>query len=73
MYTLYPGGWYLFFSCENCKTRQLLFPDLSEGKAKLSTCSYGIACRYCGHSAYYEGKKIERYQHPPEAKVAVAR
>jgi len=47
MYKLMPGEWYILFSCENCKTRQLLFPDLTEGKADLSLCNYGLRRRYC--------------------------
>jgi hypothetical protein len=72
VYKLMPGEWYVLFSCENCKTRQVLFPDLTAGKADLSLCSYGLDCRYCAHHAYYDNRTIERYQHPPEAQVAVA-
>ena len=72
VYKLMAGEWYVLFTCENCKTRQMLFPDLTAGKADLSLCSYGLDCRYCAHHAYYDNRRIERYQHPPEAQVAVA-
>lgn len=71
MRTLIPGVWYLMFLCQNCNTKQILFPDLTQGKSKL-LATYTVACQSCGHKATYEGEQIERYQHPPNAMRAVA-
>jgi len=61
-----PGDWYLMFVCKNCETRQVLFPDLSNGKSKISA-TYKVACARCGHEGAYDSESLERYQHPPEA------
>ena len=63
MGALTPGQWYLLFTCPNCKVKQVLFPDLSEGKATLDAV-YHVPCRECGTEGAYDGKIIERYQHP---------
>jgi hypothetical protein len=65
MRNLWPGEWYLLFSCKGCKAKQVLFPDLSKGKAKL-VATYIVSCSFCGHRDHYDGELIERYQHPLE-------
>ena len=67
MHTLIPGHWYLIYICKGCKTRQILFPDLSEGKAKLNA-SYVVTCSSCGHKDSYESECLERYHHPKPRK-----
>jgi len=62
MRTLTTGQWYLMFVCENCKVRQVLFPDLSHGKSKINA-TYHVACVSCGHQGAYDSEAIERYQH----------
>ena len=66
MRTLFPGEWYLRFSCKKCHTVQVLFPDLSKGKAKIIAC-YMTSCIFCGHKDNYSVDEIERYRHPPNA------
>ena len=70
MYKLSPGKWYLIFTCEKCNTRQVLFPDLSNGGAKL-TGLYDVDCDGCGHRGEYDGEEIERYQYPPTTHEAM--
>ena len=65
MHTLRHDKWYLMFICESCKTRQVLFPDLSDGTSKLSAI-YTVACHKCGHEGSYHTESIERYQHREE-------
>jgi DNA-directed RNA polymerase subunit M/transcription elongation factor TFIIS len=65
MRTLTPGQWYLRFTCEQCQTKQVLFPDLSRGKAKIKA-TYVVECSSCSHKGSYDGDHIERYQHPSE-------
>jgi len=60
-----PGAWYLLFTCETCKSKQVLFPDLSKGKSQI-TATYRVACPNCRHAGSYDSEKIERYQHPLE-------
>jgi hypothetical protein len=43
-----------------------LFPDLSEGRAKLRA-TYRVVCAKCGQRGVYESETLERYQHPPDA------
>ena len=64
MRTLVPGEWYILFTCSECKTRQILFPDLSEGRAALRA-TYKVECAKCGHMDKYESEVLERYHHPP--------
>jgi hypothetical protein len=71
MHNLTPGAWYLLFLCKGCKTRQVLFPDLTQGKSKL-VATYVIACQKCQHKASYDGDRIQRYRHPDTARRAVA-
>jgi hypothetical protein len=63
MRTLIPGEWYILFTCSECKTRQILFPDLSEGRANLRA-TYKVDCVKCHHTGKYESETLERYQHP---------
>jgi hypothetical protein len=63
MYTLRPGDWYLLFSCAQCRKRQILFPDLSRGGAKIEY-AFSARCAECGHTASYEKEAIETYLHP---------
>ena len=71
MYKLRPGVWYLLYFCQGCKTKQILFPDLSEGKSKI-IATYAVACPHCGHRGSYDSENIERYQHRATAKLAAA-
>jgi DNA-directed RNA polymerase subunit RPC12/RpoP len=63
MRTLRPGCWYLMYVCVTCKTKQVLFPDLSDGKAEINAI-YHVACPQCGHPGSYEPEQMERYYHP---------
>jgi DNA-directed RNA polymerase subunit M/transcription elongation factor TFIIS len=63
MRTLVPGEWYILFKCSQCKARQILFPDLSAGRATLRA-TYKVECAKCGHADKYESENLERYQHP---------
>jgi len=71
MHTLQPGNWYLIYVCNGCQKRQVLFPDLSDGKSKINA-SYIVDCPACGHNDSYDSEHIERYQHLAEAKRAAA-
>ncbi len=64
MRTLVPGEWYILFTCSDCKTRQILFPDLSEGRAQLRA-TYKVQCAKCEYMGRYDSEVLERYQHPP--------
>jgi hypothetical protein len=64
MRTLVPGEWYILFTCAECKTRQILFPDLSEGRAQLRA-TYKVECVKCAYAGHYDSDILERYQHPP--------
>ena len=64
MRTLVPGEWYILFTCSECKTRQILFPDLSEGRAQLRAV-YKVECVKCDYMGRYDSEILERYQHPP--------
>ena len=63
MRTLTPGEWYLLYTCEKCKSKQSLFPDLSRGQARIRA-TYLVTCPDCKHEAAYDSDSIERYQHP---------
>ena len=71
MRILTPGAWYLLFFCKGCKTKQILFPDLTQGKSKLMA-TYIVVCQKCNHKASYDSEQIERYRHPENARRAVA-
>ena len=62
-FDLSPGQWYIMITCEKCKQKHVLFPDLSQGKSKLKA-SYQWTCRSCGHRGEYDAEALERYQHP---------
>jgi ribosomal protein S27E len=62
MRTLIPGEWYLRFVCTGCESKQILFPDLSNGTSTIRA-TYSVACHTCGHNGAYESEAIERYQH----------
>ena len=66
MRTLIPGEWYILFTCSDCRTRQILFPDLSEGRAKLRAI-YKVQCVKCEYVGKYDSEVLERYQHPPNS------
>ena len=66
MRTLVPGEWYILFTCSECHTRQILFPDLSEGRAKLRAI-YKVQCVKCDYAGRYDSELLERYQHPPSS------
>lgn len=63
MHILRPGEWYLLFTCRQCQKRQVLFPDLSRGSAKI-LYSYSARCAECGHTAAYAKEDVETYLHP---------
>ena len=63
MRTLVPGEWYILFKCSECMTRQILFPDLSEGRAQLRAV-YKVECVKCKYTGSYDSDILERYQHP---------
>ena len=63
MHTLRPGDWYLLFTCQQCGKRQVLFPDLSRGCARIRF-AYSVRCAECGHTASYEKEDLETYLHP---------
>jgi len=65
MYVLIPGQWYLRYTCKECKSKQILFPDLSGGTAEINA-EYVIKCLECGHKSTYDSEEIERYQYPLE-------
>jgi DNA-directed RNA polymerase subunit RPC12/RpoP len=60
---LIAGHWYMLYTCQKCKIRQVLFPDLSDGKSKIAA-TYIISCAQCGHKGFYDSDVIERYEHP---------
>ena len=66
MRTLVPGEWYILFTCSDCQTRQILFPDLSEGRAQLRAI-YKVQCVKCDYMGKYDSEILERYQHPPNS------
>jgi DNA-directed RNA polymerase subunit RPC12/RpoP len=63
MRTLTPGEWYLLFKCIHCSKRQVLFPDLSQGKSEVRA-TYTVECPECGGRGSYDSESLERYQHP---------
>ena len=62
-----PFAWYLVITCKNCGTRQPLHRDPSQGTSALLR-SYKGHCIHCQHTAVYEAKEIERYQHRVEGR-----
>ena len=61
MHNLIPGRWYLTFVCEHCKTRQVLFPDLSDGTSQINAIYY-VDCANCNHNGAYDSEIIERFE-----------
>ena len=57
-----PDAWYLVIKCKQCRTRQPIHRDYSEGKAELLR-SYWARCVVCAHVDIYEPEEIERYHH----------
>jgi DNA-directed RNA polymerase subunit RPC12/RpoP len=51
------------YICAACKTKQVLFADLSNGKAEINAI-YHVACPQCGNTSSYQPEEIERYHHP---------
>jgi len=72
MRALLPGEWYLLFNCKVCGALQVLFADLSNGKASIKSATYVASCRYCAYRAEYTSEGIKRYQHPPHSVSASA-
>lgn len=71
MRTLTPGAWYFLFLCKACKTKQILFCDLNQGKSKF-LATFIVESQDCGHKASYDSEDIERYQHPAYVRRALA-
>lgn len=70
MHTLHSGEWYLRYICVSCKSKQVLFPDMSKGEARI-TATYEVSCTECGNRASYDGDVIERYHYPEDAEARV--
>jgi predicted nucleic-acid-binding Zn-ribbon protein len=66
-FPLVAGKWYILIACKKCEVTQVLFPDLTSGKARLDA-TYGWTCPSCGHHAYYDSDDLTRYQHPDKPK-----
>ena len=64
MQDLVPGEWYLFVSCEYCRTRFALAADPSKGAAPLTEKIYQATCPECKRVGFHVPKVIKRYQHP---------
>lgn len=71
MHTLRPGEWYLRFTCKQCRTKQVLFPDLSKGQSEIKGI-YVVTCLACAHKASYDVDTIESYYHPPDAEPVLS-
>lgn len=61
-YELVSDHWYVVLTCVGCKEPHILFPDLTDGKSKL-TAKYRWQSPLCGHDGDYDGEFLERYQH----------
>jgi hypothetical protein len=57
-----PFEWYFVVTCSTCNTRQALFRDSSQGKARVRL-TYSHKCDKCESESAYEPEDIERYQH----------
>jgi hypothetical protein len=57
-----PFEWYFVVTCSDCKTKQALFHDASNGKARIRR-TYVHECDQCKSKAFYEPEELERYQH----------
>jgi predicted nucleic-acid-binding Zn-ribbon protein len=60
-----PGMWYVVVTCNKCKAREPLWPDLSKGKAELIGAYY-FRCPICNHTQFYDDNTLEHYQCPLE-------
>jgi hypothetical protein len=69
MRALTPNHWYLLFTCLKCKSKQILFQDLSSGKSEINA-TYMVEYDQCGHRGSYGSESIERYQHKAQARSA---
>ena len=56
------GEWYLCCICANCRSRNVLFRDLTRGAGRIRA-TYMIECPACGNRTAYESEEIERYHH----------
>ena len=57
-----PFQWYFVVTCPACKTRQAIFRDPSNGRARIRR-TYEHECDKCQVESFYEPEEIERYQH----------
>jgi len=60
-----PFEWYFVVTCPDCKARQAMFRDSSNGRAPIRR-TYEYECDQCGSKSFYEPEDIERYQHVVE-------
>jgi hypothetical protein len=58
-----PGHWYVRLVYKSCKTKHVLFPDVTDGKVKLNAFYYWT-CPTCRHYDQYDSDDLERYRHP---------
>jgi len=56
------GEWYIAATCDDCKCRILLFPDLNNGDGNINGYVYSI-CPDCGCEANFA---LEHYLHEAE-------
>jgi hypothetical protein len=57
-----PFAWYFVVTCSDCRIRQAMFQDPSDGKAAIRR-TYKHTCDKCGLEAFYEPEEVERYRH----------
>jgi hypothetical protein len=57
-----PDAWYLVIRCKQCRVRQPMHLDYSEGESELLR-NYWTRCDMCAHIDIYEPAEIERYHH----------
>jgi hypothetical protein len=57
-----PLAWYLVVTCPDCKTRQAIIRDPSNGKATIRR-TYTHECECCHSVNQYRPADIERHQH----------
>lgn len=60
-----PFEWYFVVTCPDCKTRQAIFRDPSDGRAKIRR-TYQHQCDKCKSESFYEPEDLERYRHVVE-------
>jgi len=63
--SLTPGEWYLRYVCPNCRSKHVLFRDLTRGVGQIRA-TYLIECPGCGNRVAYDSGEIERYHHTTE-------